>query len=516
MTKTQLKSIYSFAIPGFSLLSLVFLTGFFAPVFSLGGQTLSLNSLVSPNLNQFANSSPIDPIHWQFKSIAGQSSSSDVNWQAKPQPSVHAKPPVQTAVNSANLPTAGDVVKQAPQAHQIDLINIEQTVTAKQDVDLTEDHERSRIGLQIAYEPKEIIKPTGPIPNLDSDPKSTDQLGSSSVYKSQNLPPNPSTEMYGFTASSLRPGSTSVDVNQAFTVTFDTSVTPDLADALQFDPPANFDKQINGNQVTIYPKRLKRLTNYKFGIKSVSYCKLTNLSPCQLAPTTYTHLLSFQTSFKESYIYGRSVWGYTLGAAIYGRDDADKTIMLTGGIHGLEWRSGALDNLINYLNNHPNEILNSNKKIIIAGDTNPDGRTLNIRYNANRVDLNRNFATNPWGFERNQGPFPFSEPESKALAEFTLAEKVDYLISYHAQWPPKGIIFRGDDNNPATQNFAKWVSERTGYPVGYYPNAPYVSGDQTVWAEQQGIPSLIIEARSIHSSDQDINFPMQIALIRDF
>lgn len=63
---------------------------------------------------------------------------------------------------------------------------------------------------------------------------------------------------------------------------------------------------------------------------------------------------------------------------------------------------------------------------------NPDGAIRRTRYNANGVDLNRNFEFN-WSEESEEpsGPHPWSEPESKAVADFILARRPRKIVALH-------------------------------------------------------------------------------------
>jgi hypothetical protein len=63
---------------------------------------------------------------------------------------------------------------------------------------------------------------------------------------------------------------------------------------------------------------------------------------------------------------------------------------------------------------------------------NPDGFVANSRYNANRVDLNRNCELN-WQADSPEpaGPAPWSEPESRAIRDFILAFEPAKIVSLH-------------------------------------------------------------------------------------
>ena len=63
---------------------------------------------------------------------------------------------------------------------------------------------------------------------------------------------------------------------------------------------------------------------------------------------------------------------------------------------------------------------------------NPDGVVAGTRYNARRVDLNRNFGFNWRGdSEEPPGPAPWSEPESCLLRDFILGWQPRKIVSLH-------------------------------------------------------------------------------------
>ena len=70
--------------------------------------------------------------------------------------------------------------------------------------------------------------------------------------------------------------------------------------------------------------------------------------------------------------------------------------------------------------------------IVLIPLANPDGFVTNSRYNANRVDLNRNcdLAWRPDSMEPS-GPHPWSEPESRAIRDFIIAFAPAKIVSLH-------------------------------------------------------------------------------------
>jgi hypothetical protein len=365
--------------------------------------------------------------------------------------------------------------------------------------DLVDDRQSKT--LIIAYSPKQVIVAKENI----SDVRLKEQ-----VLQTSSL-------IIGFASSTIPNGSTAVTPNQSFNLTFSKIPDQSVISKLKFLPETPFTQTLNGNTLTITPKNMERDTTYVFGSPNIWPCKESISYICQ-NKDNWSYRVSFKTDYKEVQVYGKSVQNRDLITHLYGscsNQATCKTIMLTGGLHGSEWRSGDLSQLKTFLDQNPQEIIGKNKIIAIIPYTNPDGTALNTRYNANGVNLNRNFSEL---YQRCDacGAGPVSENETIALANLTTKLKPNILISYHSQWPPDGIIFRGDDLNPKTVAFAEWVSERTGYQVGVFPDFAQVPGDQTVWAETQGIPSLVIESSLLENSDWSQNFNLYLSLIREF
>ena len=349
----------------------------------------------------------------------------------------------------------------------------------------------------------------------------------------------------GFISSSLPNNSINVDVNVEFTLNLPAIPVYEIVDKLGFYPKADFTISRNANQINVKAKRLKRSTQYVFGLKSQGICIGGS---CSTNVGTWNYALRFTTNYKETYIYGESVERRNLVAYLYGNaNENGKSVMLTAGVHGEEWRSGGTTNMVAFLDANPEEIVGQNKEIIIVPRVNPDGVQRNIdnvnatgnlyssvgRNNSRNVNLNRNWP-DVWLSCPSCGAFEASEPEVAALRDLTLSEDVTHLISYHAQWPANGMLFLGSDTSfLPTYNFASWVSQRSGYPIGVFdgPGSSddfgYVPGDQSVWGEFHNIRSLIIEATYRPNSDYNSgtlearlgapnNYPLFLALLRDF
>ena len=138
---------------------------------------------------------------------------------------------------------------------------------------------------------------------------------------------------------------------------------------------------------------------------------------------------------------------------------------------------------------------------------NPDGvnicLTKNPLYKANArgVDLNVNFDAN-WGSGKSNvftagwqnyvGEHPFSEPESKALRDFTLSISPDITVSYHSKGQEIYWEFFQDEKTLKKHFvYAKTVSDATGYPLVTVTDS---AGGYKDWCIQKlNIPALTIE-----------------------
>ncbi len=124
--------------------------------------------------------------------------------------------------------------------------------------------------------------------------------------------------------------------------------------------------------------------------------------------------------------------------------------------------------------------------------------------NARGVDLNVNFDAK-WGMgEHNKmvkgdkdyiGESPFSEPETKALRDFTLCVKPDITLSYHSKGEEIYYEFGQDEIDKCRDYiYAKVVAKETGYLIKSTPNS---AGGYKDWCiEKLNIPALTIEVGS--------------------
>lgn len=149
--------------------------------------------------------------------------------------------------------------------------------------------------------------------------------------------------------------------------------------------------------------------------------------------------------------------------------------------------------------------------------------------NGRGVDLNVNFAaewgkgaknTNIFGGENCIGEKPFSEPESRALRDFTLLIQPNYTVSYHTKgeeiyW----YFYQSMRTCPRDKRLAMVLSDATNYPLAYAKGS--VGGYKDWCIQTLKIPAFTVEAGAEHFAHplgeeglQDIILHNQTALSR--
>ena len=167
-------------------------------------------------------------------------------------------------------------------------------------------------------------------------------------------------------------------------------------------------------------------------------------SPVELAVFLNT-VSSDYPSITDLKIIGYSVEGKPIYALVISDNPSsmevnEPKIRLSGYIHGNEYISGEI--LIRFISHltgtydaaQPGLIetkLVNNRYIVVIPMINPDGVSRSVRNNSNNVDLNRNFDEH-WTNLSDHGAYPFSEPESAAIRDFSLTTVFHLSATYHS------------------------------------------------------------------------------------
>jgi predicted deacylase len=217
--------------------------------------------------------------------------------------------------------------------------------------------------------------------------------------------------------------------------------------------------------------------------------------------------LSTATLLPETFIFGTSVEGRDLEAHRFGT--GNKTIVLVGGVHtGFETNTVRLVNELRaYYAASPTDIL-PQIALVLVPVLNPDGlekgRQIAGRFNANGVDLNRNWGCgwSPEAFFRatpvSPGSAPFSEPETVALGSLIQQLTPAAVLFYHAA--ARGV-FPGNCGQIVSDGLAQIYSAASGYPYSREFSDYSVTGSAPAWVDSLGIPAVDIELASAEDSE---------------
>ncbi len=238
----------------------------------------------------------------------------------------------------------------------------------------------------------------------------------------------------------------------------------------------------------------------------------------KVATTTLDIATTTKAENKVETILGKSVEGKDIVAYHFGT--GEKEILFVGGIHGgYEWNTTLLAyELTDYLKANPNTIPTS-VKVTVIPVLNPDGlnkvvgtssrftlasvpntesATVPGRFNANNVDLNRNFdcdwqTTATWQNKAvSGGNAVFSEPESLAVKNYIEAKNPKAVIVYYSA---AGGVFSSNCHNgvlPETNSLTNTYAKASGYPAYEEFNFYEITGDMVNWLAKKNIPSISV------------------------
>lgn len=245
-----------------------------------------------------------------------------------------------------------------------------------------------------------------------------------------------------------------------------------------------------------------------------------------------------ETDPKYSVI-GTSVEGRKIESFTYGTGPTH--LGFVGGIHGgYEWNSVLLAyEFVDYLKANPT-VVPANLTITIIPSANPDAvfkvtnkegwfvaadvatdKTLlaQARFNANAVDLNRNFDCKwqPKSTWRTQtvsaGTAAFSEPEAAAIRDFVLAKKPAAMIFWHSQ---ANAVYASECDAgilPETLAIMNAYATAAKYQAVKTFDAYTITGDAEGWLASINIPAITVELSTHQTIEWEKNLAGMKAVI---
>lgn len=228
-------------------------------------------------------------------------------------------------------------------------------------------------------------------------------------------------------------------------------------------------------------------------------------------------------------VIGSSVQGRTIDAYVYGTGTTH--LAFVGGVHGgYEWNSVLLAyKFMDYLDANPAAVP-AGFTVSVIPNANPDGVFKVVkkegrflvtdvpsgdasvgRFNANEVDLNRNFDCKwqpqaTWkGNTVSAGTSAFSEPEARAIRDFMLADKPAVAVFWHSQ---ANAVYASECTGgilPKTREAMSAYSKAAGYKAVDTFDAYSVTGDAEGWLASVSIPAITVELSMHETVEWDKN-----------
>ncbi len=227
---------------------------------------------------------------------------------------------------------------------------------------------------------------------------------------------------------------------------------------------------------------MNKVYNIIFKVCALSIVLL--LTGC-FKPTTYPQLDTTQPDIAvppQQHIAGKSVENRPI--MYYALGQGPEVTFIMAAIHGDESAGAPLVlKLADYLQKNQREFLRG-RTVVLLPIANPDGLVRNTRYNANGVDLNRNFDTENRINKKEFGLIALSEPETHVIIRFIKQYNPDRIVSIHQ---PYGCI---DYDGPG-QMLANHMAKYCDLPVRKLGALPGSLGSYS--GVTLGIPTITFE-----------------------
>ena len=255
------------------------------------------------------------------------------------------------------------------------------------------------------------------------------------------------------------------------------------------------------------------------------------VTPLSTSTTTPTKPID-----KTKTIIGTSVQKRDILAYHYGT--GSKEVLFVGGVHGgYEWNTSLLAyELMDYLAANPKDIP-TNITLTVIPVLNPDGLNKVVgtsdrftqadvstnkatviagRFNANKVDLNRNFDCNwkekgVWQTETvSGGSSAFSEPESQAFKKYIESKNPVAVVAWYSS---AGGVFSSSCENGVlreTKKLTNLYAVASKYPASESYDFYKLTGDMVNWLAQKNIPAISV----LLTTHQDTEWTKNLAGVK--
>lgn len=243
---------------------------------------------------------------------------------------------------------------------------------------------------------------------------------------------------------------------------------------------------------------------------------LTGENPTE-TPTETATTTPKQDEMLSREVIGKSVQGRDITAYHFGTGSTE--LLFVGGIHGGYGPNTSLVvyQFSDYLDKNP-EIIPANLKITLIPTLNPDGLYKSIgvegyfssftapsasvqasgRFNANTVDLNRNFdcdwkSSGVWLNKKvSGGTEVFSEPESLALKNYVETHPIAGAVVWYSAGGGVYASSCGGSVSAETDTLTKTYAKAAGYSAHQDFTSYALTGDMVNWLAKKNIPAISV------------------------
>lgn len=304
---------------------------------------------------------------------------------------------------------------------------------------------------------------------------------------------------------------------RSITITFDQSIAegPNAKDHIVLSPNKTHKVSYSGNKITISSiSGLGSCETVKVTVKAGLHNKYGY-------PSKKDYSFSFRTTCARISYIGTSVRGRSIPAYSFGT--GSKVIFFYGAIHGSEANTKNLMYAWIYELERNATSIPKDKKIIVVPNANPDGVATNNRFNANGVDLNRNWGSSDWQqgtyltggqyFPNGGGSSPFSEPETRAVRNVMTANRPYVTLAYHSKASYAIYNAYGQSSSMARTyaSLSRYILINGTASTGFDYSA---TGSYSAWARENGMAALTIELATKTSSETTRNFPAMWRMVK--